>query len=179
MTIRFRLTTAFTLVNLSFVVVTSAQHSAMPPGMTDEQHLAQLKKEAAMKQHGHIAMGFNQDKATHHFTLTSDGGTIAVMANDAADQSTCDQIRTDLVEIAQAFGKGDFQKPFITHGEMPPGVGVMQRLKAEITYTFEQTDRGGVVRITTSNATALKGAHEFLRYQITEHASVDPVTLQQ
>jgi hypothetical protein len=42
----------------------------------------------------------------------------------------------------------------MTHSEVPPGVLAMQRLKAEIAYTFEETTRGGVVRIFTRNAEA-------------------------
>jgi hypothetical protein len=48
--------------------------------------MAQMKKEAEMKQHGNAAMGFDQDRSTHHFLMTSDGGSIAVDANDPADQ---------------------------------------------------------------------------------------------
>jgi hypothetical protein len=54
----------------------------------------------------------------------------------------------------------------------------MQRLKAAIVYTFEATERGGVVRIVTSNADARDAIHDFLRYQIKEHATGDPVTVQ-
>ncbi len=128
-------------------------------------------------QHGQMAMGFDQDKATHHFTLTANGGAIAVSANEAADQVTCDQIRAHLQEIAQTFGQGDFGKPLMTHSEMPPGVATMQRLKADITYTFEATDRGGAVRIATVNAEAQNAIHEFLRYQIRERATGDPLTV--
>jgi hypothetical protein len=42
-------------------------------------------------------------------------------------------------EIAMAFRQGDFQKPFTTHSEVPPGVPSMQRLNGEIAYTFEET----------------------------------------
>ena len=127
-----------------------AQHTAMPAGMSHEQHMAQMKKDAEMKQHGNLAMGFDQDRTTHHFNLTADGGSIAVEANDPADGTSRDQIRAHLGEIAVAFGQGDFQKPFMTHSEVPPGVSAMQRLKGEITYTFEETARGGIVRIATA-----------------------------
>lgn len=149
----------------------SAQQPMMPAGMTHEQHLAQMKKEADLKQHGNMAMGFDQDKATHHFTLTADGGVIAVEANDPADQMTRDQIRAHLGEIAQAFGIGDFQKPVMTHGELPTGASAMQRRKDRITYAFERTEHGGAVRIRTSDQEALDAIHEFLRYQIREHAT--------
>ena len=117
----------------------TAMHAAMMKnrgGMTHEQHLAQMKKEADLEQHGNMAMGFDQEKATHHFTLTANGGVIAVAANDPADQTTRDQIRAHLTEIAQAFANADFQKPVMTHSELPGGASVMQRLKDRITCTF-------------------------------------------
>ena len=150
----------------------------MTAGMTHEQHQAQMKKEADLKEHGRMAMGFDQDKATHHFTLTPKGGTIAVTANDPSDTATRDHIRTHLEEIATSFAKGDFEKPLMTHGEMPPGVTEMQRAKTDITYSYEQTDKGGIVHIVTSTDRAAKGVHEFLRYQIREHATGDPLTVQ-
>jgi len=149
----------------------------MPPGMTHERHLAQMKKEAEMKQHGQMAMGFDQDKATHHFTLTPTGGAISVIANDAADQITRDQIRVHLQEIAQAFAAGNFEKPLMTHGEVPPGVSGMQRHNGDITYAFAANERGGRVLIASSNADALNAIHDFLRYQIREHRTGDPLSV--
>lgn len=54
----------------------------------------------------------------------------------------------------------------------------MQRLKDEIAYTFEETARGGILRISTRNAEARAALHDFLTYQIREHATGDPVSLQ-
>jgi len=153
------------------------EHPAMPPGMTHEQHMARMQKDAEMKQHGDMAMGFDQDKATHHFTLTADGGTIAVGANDPADETTRDQIRSHLGGIAKAFAKGDFGKPMMVHSELPTGAADMQRLQGKIAYRYEETPRGGLVRITTSDADALNAVHEFLRYQIREHGTGDPLTV--
>ena len=64
------------------IAVAAQDHPPMPAGRTHEQHQAQMKKEADLKEHGGMAMGFDQDSATHHFMLTSKGGTIAVTAND-------------------------------------------------------------------------------------------------
>jgi SAM-dependent methyltransferase len=123
-------------------------------------------------------MVFDQDKTTHHFGLTADGGSIAVDANDPADQASRDQIRAHLKEIAVAFGKGDFGKPLETHSEFPPGVPVMQRLRNDISYTYQDSPRGGIVRIATANAEARAAIHEFLTYQITQHKTGDPLTSQ-
>jgi len=66
----------------------------------------------------------------------------------------------------------------MTHAENPPGVESMRRLKAVIRFTFEQTEFGGRVRIATADADALKVIHDFVRYQITEHRTGDPLTIQ-
>ncbi|OFW30275.1 MAG: hypothetical protein A3H97_09330 [Acidobacteria bacterium RIFCSPLOWO2_02_FULL_65_29] len=175
MTSLTRIALATALVS-AFASAASAQHSAMPGGMTHEQHMKQMKKDAEMKQHGNVAMGFDQDATTHHFTMTTDGGAVAVAANDPADTTSLSQIRSHLQEIAVAFKHGDFGKPLATHSEFPPGVPVMQRLKSEIAYTYEQTPTGGIVRIATSNAEARTAIHEFLAYQVTEHKTGDPLS---
>lgn len=148
----------------------------MPAGMTHEQHMAQMKRDAETKQRGEVAMGFDQDTTSHHFTMTDEGGAIAVNVNDPADQEGLRQIRTHLQEIAVAFRQGDFGKPLATHSQLPPGVPVMQRLKDAIAYTFEETATGGIVRIATSSAEARSAIHEFLTYQVTEHKTGDPGT---
>ncbi len=147
------------------------EHPSMPAGMTHAEHLAQ------MKQRGKQAMGFDQDKATHHFRLTATGGAIDVGANDAADLATRDQIRAHLKMIAGEFADGTFDKPEETHAEVPPGVATMQARKAAIAYVYEEMPRGGRVRIATSDAAALAAVHDFLRYQIKEHATGDPLTI--
>jgi hypothetical protein len=50
----------------------------------------------------------------------------------------------------------------------------MKQRKAAISYKYEQTERGGRVRISTSNAEALRAIQEFLRFQIQEHQTGDP-----
>ena len=164
------------LITALVAVTTRAQHATMPAGMTHEEHMAQMKKEAEMKQHGNAAMGFDQDRTAHHFLMTSDGGSIAVDANDPADQASIMQIRTHLQKVAIAFKHGDFGKPRETHSEYPAGVPVMQRLKDEIVYTYSEAPRGGIVRIVTTNPEALAAVHVFLAYQVKEHATGDPLT---
>lgn len=176
MTIFQRRLTALSLLACGFAGPVAAQHSAMPQGMTHEQHMAQMKKDAAMKDHGRQAMGFDQDTTTHHFTIEADGGAIAVDVNTGADATGIAQIRAHLREIATAFKAGDFGKPLLTHGEQPPGVPILQRLKADLTYAYADTALGGIVRITTQNAEARDALHAFLRYQITEHKTGDPLT---
>ena len=162
---------ALAAVGLAVAGMNAFQHREMPAGTSHEEHLAQLKKAAELKRRGDAAMGFDQDKTTHRFLLEPDGGVIEVEASDPADRASRDAIRLHLAEIAKAFARGDFGKPFATHAEVPPGVPAMERLKSSIAYSFRATERGGRVTIVSSNAAAIQAIHEFLRYQIREHST--------
>ena len=120
-------------------------------------------------QHPVQAMGFDQDTTIHHFPITANGGSVEVEAIDAADETSRSAVRMHLKHIAEAFAKGDFSKPLLTHGETPDGVADLQRLKSSILYKYEDTPKGGAVRITTSDPAALKAVHAFLEYQQREH----------
>ena len=121
-------------------------------------------------------MGFSQTKTTHHFKLTKDGGSIEVDANDAADHESRDEIRLHLRHVAQAFAKGDFAIPMFVHDQIPDGVPVMKAKKDRIDYHFEETQAGGRVLISSTDAEALSAIHEFLAFQIREHKTGDPGT---
>ena len=121
-----------------------------------------------MNERGDHVMGFDHTKTTHHFLLQAAGGSIEVTANNAGDVESSKQIRMHLKHIAMMFADGNFNTPMLIHEQTPPGVPVMQELKGEINYDFEEIDRGAAVRITTKNPNALKAVHEFLRFQIKE-----------
>jgi len=155
----------------------SAQHLQMPRDVTHAAHQAQMQHETELKKRGDKAMGFDQDKVTHHFLLRREGGTIQVEAKEAADAQTRELIRAHLQQIAADFSNGDFHLPTATHAEMPAGAVAMKEQKASIAYVFEQTADGGRVVMTASNAAALTAVHDFLRYQIREHKTGDPMTI--
>ncbi|MEO8340302.1 MAG: hypothetical protein ABI604_11395 [Nitrospirota bacterium] len=159
------------LACLTLPAVKAQSHAAMPAGMSHEEHMAQ------MKSHGAMAMGFDQDATTHHFRLTEAGGAIEVNANDASDAVSIGQIKSHLKLIASEFAQGNFEKPLMTHDELPPGASTMQSLKSKITYRFEESKAGGIVRIATKNSLAKNAVHDFLRYQIKEHKTGDPLTV--
>jgi len=128
----------------------------------------------AVDKRGDHVMGFSHEKTTHHFRTFKDGGVIEVTAGDPKDTDSRDQIQMHLAHIAKMFAAGDFNAPMLIHDRVPPGVPVMQRLRAEIKYDYRKTDRGATVRITTSNPEALQAVHEFLRFQIEDHRTGDP-----
>lgn len=63
----------------------------------------------------------------------------------------------------------------LIHAQSPPGVSEMKRLKGNISFKYEQTERGGRIRISTSNPQAIAAVHDFLRFQIREHRTGDPL----
>ena len=133
---------------------------------------------ADVDRRGDAVMGFSHETTTHHFRLRADGGEIEITANDAADSGTAARIRGHLTHIAEMFGSGDFTAPLLIHAKNPPGVEVMTQLKQTIAYRLESVPSGARVRITTADAQALDAIHAFLRFQITDHRTGDPLTIQ-
>ncbi len=122
---------------------------------------------------GDRVMGFDHLKTRHRFLLHPDGGAIEVTANEAGDKESTEQIRKHLGHIARMFAEGNFKAPMLIHARTPPGVPVMERLKAEIRYEYEEAERGARVNIKTGNVEALAAVHEFLRFQIKDHETGD------
>ena len=166
MTTHFR-RTSLGLLMLATAAIGFAQQPKHGSDKVDEQ----------MNKRGDHIMGFDHTKTTHHFLLQESGGSIEVTANSAADVESSRQIRMHLKHIAMMFADGNFNAPMLIHDQTPPGVPVMQELKDEIKYDFEEIDRGAAVRISTKNPKALKAIHEFLRFQIKEHKTGDSLDL--
>jgi hypothetical protein len=135
------------------------------------------KADEQMNKRGDHVMGFDHMKTTHHFLLQEKGGSIEVTANNSDDVESSEQIRMHLKHIAMMFAEGNFNAPMLIHDQTPPGVPVMQKLKGEIKYNFEEIDRGAAVRISTKNPTALKAIYDFLRFQIKEHKTGDSLDI--
>ena len=155
--------------------ITLALTILMSPAAIAAQHTH--SSHAAMDACGSKAMGFDQSRATHHFVLTADGGRIEIDANDKADAGTRDRIAKHLEGISRQFKAGDFAIPQETHGEVPPGVAAMTALRADIDYKFEAAPLGGRLNITTRSTEAIEAVHAYLRYQIKEHRTGDPLTV--
>ena len=178
----------------TFAVYVRAQKSADAPADKSDKHDAQTHADcpfmpdgkpvaqtggghdahlAGVNARGEAAMGFSQTETAHHFTLTRDGGLIQVEAKDPSDAANRDRVRQHLAHVARMFAAGDFNTPMLVHARTVPGADAMSRLKAEIVYTYEETERGGRVRITAKSAEALAAVHEFLRFQIEDHQTGD------
>ena len=155
------------MTHIVFVAMLLTSTAAQQPPLQHGQHHADDRA-----RHG---MGFDQQTTTHHFLLKPDGGVIEVTAKPEAAAATVDQIRTHLQHIAGAFAKGDFALPMFIHSTEPPGVATMKARNATMTFSYDIRPRGGRVLIHTKDAEALAAVHEFLRFQIREHRTGDPL----
>ena len=122
-------------------------------------------------------MGFDQEATVHHFILTNDGGRIEVTAKKPDDVASIAQIREHLRHIAQVFSEGNFTTPALVHGRKVPGVEEMKAAGKTVSYSFEEIDRGAHVRIAAITPAAVAAVHKFLRFQIKDHGTSDPLTI--
>lgn len=115
----------------------------------------------------HDTLGIHHAESRHHFRLYRNGGAIELSGKDAQ------AIRKHLREITDDFAKGDFDTPMFVHGKMPDGTDAMKRLRAKITYRYEDVPGGGRIRVRTRDAEALEAIHAFLKFQVKEHRTGD------
>src|ERR1700722_5740232 len=155
------------LVAAFYLALTVQQNNAPPP--VHDMH-------SEMNERGEKGMGFSQTSTTHHFLLLPTGGAIQVEANDPNDKSSRDNVRMHLHHIQHAFQSGDFNIPMFVHDTTPPGVPAMKSHAKNIHCSTEDTANGGRVLIQTKDQAALEAIHSFLRFQITEHKTGDPLT---
>ena len=165
---------------IAFLILGALQLAAqdMQSCPMHKEHMKEAAQhQADVEKHGDEAMGFPQDKTTHHFRLYSDGGAIEVTVNDNKDSQNLQAIRSHLTHIVTMFSNGEFSIPMFVHDQVPPGVPVMKEKHAEISYSFEELPAGGRVRIKTDNRDALDAIHEFLRFQLADHHTGDTTDL--
>ena len=167
-TITITISLTIGLLALGASAVTGASQHAQDARDAQDHHAGVMKRGA------HV-MGFDQTTTTHHFRLTRAGGIIEVTANDAADKTAISQIQNHLQHIAAMFGEGNFTAPMLIHAQEPPGVADMKRAGAAIGYKYEPLPRGGRVLLTTTATTHINAVHDFLRFQITDHKTGDPL----
>jgi hypothetical protein len=127
--------------------------------------LSAMAQQASPRQEDHFAgvnargdqgMGFSHERTTHHFHLFTDGGSIEIASNDAADADSQKAIRDHLSMIAERFSQGDFSIPMFIHDTLPPGVQTMKQLNMKISYLVQNTTGGAEIRITTDDADAIR-----------------------
>jgi len=139
---------------------------------------AQEPDHQAMMTRGSKLMGFDLSKVNHHFYLIANGGVVEITAKDPDDKQTILAIQKHLKEQAKAFEKGNFDIPTQVHGRVPDGVPMMKKLRNEINFNARPNDDGAALRMLTVNPAARESIYEFIRFQINEHHTGDPLQVE-
>jgi hypothetical protein len=176
-----RLALGFASLTFAATAAMAAQDAASCPmhaAHTSSDSAGKDAHHAGVDRRGDREMGFDHTKTAHHFILARTGGSIEVTANSADDVASRDAIRGHLQHIAKMFSEGNFKTPMLIHDRVPPGVPTMEKRKSEIRWTYEDLPAGGRVIASTKDAESLNALHEFLRFQIEDHRTGDPGTVE-
>ncbi len=122
-----------------------------------------------MQARGAHVMGVDQYTSAHVFEDLPDGGRVVLERDDLSDSAAIATIRVHMREIAVSFRAGDFTKPFQVHAQTVPGTAVMRDRRAAISYAPIDRPRGGEVRITSADTSAVAAIHQFLAFQREQH----------
>ena len=122
-----------------------------------------------MMERGDIAMGFNQNKITHHFVVTPDGGKIIITALNGSDKQTIDEIKNHTLDVQKEFSEGNFTKPFFIHAQEVPGIKVMSEKKDLIKYNIRDLNNGSSLQLTTNDKELIDAITQFMDFQARQH----------
>jgi hypothetical protein len=122
-----------------------------------------------MMERGDIAMGFNQNKITHHFVATPDGGKIIITSLNSTDRQTINEIKNHILDIQKEFSKGNFTKPFFIHAQEVPGAEIMSEKKDLIKYSIQETNNGSSLLLSTNDKELVDAIKHFMQFQTTQH----------
>jgi hypothetical protein len=158
----------FLAAALSAALPLSAQQPAPHEHTPGMQHSNNDSAFAAVQQRGAKVMGVDQTTSRHVFESLPDGGRIELQRS-VEDSAGVVQIRQHLAEVAAQFERGEFSAPFLVHAQEVPGTRVMAAKGSAITYTVRPLERGGEIRIRTTDHAAVDAVHEFLAFQRSDH----------
>jgi hypothetical protein len=122
-----------------------------------------------MIERGDIAMGFNQNKITHHFVGTPDGGKIIITSLNSTDRQTINQIKNHILDIQKEFSEGNFIKPFFIHAQEVPGAEIMSEKKDLIKYSIQEMNNGSSLLFSTNDKELVDAIKEFIQFQTRQH----------
>ena len=122
-----------------------------------------------MIERGDIAMGFNQNKITHHFVGTPDGGKIIITSLNSTDRQTINQIKNHILDIQKEFSEGNFTKPFFIHAQEVPGAEIMSEKKDLIKYSIQEMNNGSSLLFSTNDKELVDAIKEFIQFQTRQH----------
>ncbi len=125
------------------------------------------------------ALGTDANKIVQHYYLVKNGGVIEFTAKDPNDTAAISALQKYMDVQKDLLEKGKNDDDADVHGRVPDGVPGLKRLRNEITFFAVKTDNGAVLRMFSVNDQARQAIQEFMKFQIREHKTGDPLVAEQ
>jgi hypothetical protein len=153
------------LVILVFVVSSLAW--SQTPATADSEINARFSK----------SLGTDANRIFQHYYLVKAGGVIELTAKDPADKSSVAAVQKYLETQKDLFEKGKNEGDAEVHGKVADGVPVLKKLRNEITFFTVKSEEGAVLRMFSTNEQARQAIQDFIKFQINEHKTGDPLVV--
>jgi hypothetical protein len=136
--------------------------------MRCEAQNAQRQEDIAKR--GAEVMPFAHMATMHVFTKTADGGTMRIVAKDAADAQQISMVRAHLQYMRGRFEQGDYSGPAHIHGNAMPGLADLKAAKlGEVAVSYREMEGGAELQFRTADAKLLSALHEWFDAQLSDH----------
>jgi hypothetical protein len=141
---------------------------AMSVSMTGRAQDAQRQEDVAKR--GAEVMPFAHTDTMHVFTKTADGGTMRIVAKDAADAQQISMVRAHLQLMRGRFEQGEYSGPAHIHGDAMPGLADLKSAKpGKIAVSYRQVEGGAELQFRTADAKLLSALHDWFDAQLSDH----------
>jgi hypothetical protein len=129
---------------------------------------AQRQEDVAKR--GADVMPFAHTATMHVFMKTADGGTMRIVAKDAADAQQISMVRAHLQLMRGRFEQGDYSGPAHIHGDAMPGLADLKAAKlGEIAVSYREVQGGAELHFLTADAKLRSAIHDWFDAQLSDH----------
>jgi hypothetical protein len=125
------------------------------------------------------SLGTDANRIFQHYYLVKNGGVIEFTAKDPADNASVAAVQKYLATQKDLFEKGKNEGDADVHGKIADGVPVLKKLRNEITFFTVKNEDGAVLRMFSTNDQARQAIQDFIKFQINEHKTGDPLVADQ
>lgn len=128
-------------------------------------------RQAEVEARGASVMPFDQNRTTHIFRATPQGGVQIVVAKDGRDTKQIALVRTHLRDEAERFAHGDFSDPMAIHGMKMPGLEKLRRNNGRVRVAYSSVPHGAQISYTTADPKLLGALHDWFDAQLMDHGT--------
>lgn len=128
-------------------------------------------RQAQVQARGATVMPFDQNRTTHVFKATPEGGMQSVTANDPSDATQVRLVREHLQQEAKRFAAGDFEDPAKIHGMDMPGLDPLRTGATRIQVRYTELPDGAQITYTTRDSKLVTALHEWFDAQLMDHGA--------